>query len=142
MCTAVLFGATGCGGYQLKGKVIEGDVSYIAIVPASDPRFDGPGIGSAELRLENNPDKLNRETIGSAVSLPDGSFSVPVDAPGAGVLLYDVGLFVRCGGYIGAEQFFRLPPSDKRLLVILQRGVDRRQGREETPTEMYERLTR
>lgn len=112
----------GCAPYTLRGKVIEGDVSFIAVIDASDPRLDGPGLSGAMLRLETDPERLNRKVVGTAVSGPDGSFAIPVEEVGAGLLMYDMGLRAERQGYAPAEQFFRLPGSDRRVLVILQPG--------------------
>lgn len=148
---AILLGAaalfsplmSGCSSYQLRGKVIRGDISHIAIVSADDARFEGPGVSGVEVRLQTDPTRLNRKTVGTDVSGPDGSFSISVDEVGAGVLIYDVGLTARGRGYIGAEQFFRLPPSDKRILIMLERGADNRDFREEEDLfEEYRRLNR
>jgi len=138
---AALASLAGCSPYQMRGKVIEGDISFVAIVDADDPRLDGPGISGAELRLSTDPEKLNRERIGTTISSGDGSFTIPVDELGAGVLLYDVGLQVRKSGYQPANQMFRLPPSERRVLVILTPGVDRGgwEG-EDDPIEQFRRF--
>jgi len=119
---AVAAAATGCAPYTLRGKVVEGEVSFIAVVDADDPRLDGPGLSGAMLTLQTDPQRLNRKTVGSAVSDADGGFSIPVNEVGAGVLIYDMGLEARKKGYSPAEQFFRLPPAGKRVLVLLAPG--------------------
>lgn len=130
----------GCAGYTLKGKVIRGDISYIAVVDANDPRLEGPGLSGATLSLETDPDKLRREFVGDAVSDGAGNFSISVQRPGAGILIYDVGLEVRRKGYEGVRQMFRLPPKGKRMLITLRAGPDTLEEREESPYEQYERF--
>jgi hypothetical protein len=137
----LLAALAGCAPYTLQGKVIEGDITFIAIVDADDPRLEGPGLANAEVRLQTDPQRINREVVGTTISSGDGTFSIPFSEIGAGVLLYDVGLQVRRGGYQRAEQMFRLPPSDRRVLVILCPGADRGGwGDEDDPLQTYERF--
>jgi hypothetical protein len=132
--------ATGCTSYSLQGKVIAGDISYVAVVDASDERLSGPGLVGASLALETDPGKLKREHVGDAVSSSDGSFSIRVNRPGAGLLIYDVGIRVQRNGYEGVQQIFRLPSSGKRVLVILRPGVDQLKEEEESLMEQFERF--
>ncbi len=133
-------GLGGCSGYTMKGKVVAGDISYAAIVDADDPRLEGPGIASAMISLETDPDKLSREPVGDAVSDTAGNFSISVRRPGAGILIYDVGMQVRRKGYEGVSQTFRLPPQGKRILITLRGGPDTLPPEEETPYEQYEKF--
>ncbi|RMD66106.1 MAG: hypothetical protein D6824_01455 [Planctomycetota bacterium] len=134
--------SVGCAPYTLRGKVVEGDVSFIAVVDASDPRLDGPGLSGALLTLQTDPQRLNRKTVGSAVSGADGSFSIPVNEVGAGLLIYDMGLKARKQGYSPTEQFFRLPPANKRVLVLLAPGAATTTGDRSTEPDAEELLRR
>lgn len=116
---------SGCSPYSLKGKVIAGDISYIAIVEADDPRLADPGLAGARLRLETDPGRISRDVVGEAVSGAGGAFTMPFSKAGARVLMYDVGMTVRREGYSPATIQFKLPPSNKRMLVILTPGPDR-----------------
>ena len=127
-----LLALTGCGGYQLRGKVIEGTFSGIEIVSKDDPRLGEPGVGGVSLHLQNDPNRLNRETIVRGSSGPDGSFELPVDLTGAGLLEYDVGLFARRKGLAPAQSAFRLPSSGRRVLITMAPGEDRDLGEERT----------
>ena len=114
--------------YTLRGRVIEGDTSYVAVVDKSDPRLNENGIEGVRLHVQLDPGKLNRKTVCREVSSMDGAFALPVDEIGAGVLEYDVGVFARRAGYSPAEGSFRLPPSGKRIIIVLMRGRDYDQG--------------
>lgn len=133
---------TGCGqGYALRGRVIESETSYIAIVDPADPRLNEPGIPSVQLHLQMDPGKLNRETITRDLSGPDGEVILKVDRFGAGFLEYDVGLFARKPGYTPSQHYFRLPPGGKRILIMMAPGRDHDLG--ETPDSSmqdYERF--
>jgi hypothetical protein len=118
-----------CGeGYVLRGRVIESDSSFIAIVDPSDPRLSRPGIPSAQLHLQMDPARANRETITRDVSGADGEVALRVDRFGAGWMEYDVGLFVRKPGFTPAQHFFRLPPRGKRVLIMMAPGRDQELG--------------
>lgn len=127
LCLGVaLTGLTGCGGYKLEGRVVAGEASYITIVDRDHPMLrDGRGLGGASVHLQENPGRLNASTLGRTVSDSDGSFSIPVDLLGAGMLEHNVGLFVRRTGSEPAELPFRLPGKGKSLLVVLKSGEDR-----------------
>ena len=116
---------SGESGYHLKGKVVRGSQSVIMIVDQDDERLNFPAIGGASLHLQQDPGRLQRETLATGVSGPDGTFSMKVDRFGAGWLEYDVGLFVRRDGFTPAELPFRLPDKSRRVLVMMGEGVGR-----------------
>ncbi len=132
-----------CGSYTLRGRVIAGEASYIVVVDADDPALEGgPGVAGAHVTLSTDPERINREVVGSAVSGPDGYFDTPFDKVGGGFLEYDAGVRVSRSGYQSAEHFFRLPGKSKRLLVVLAPGRDAPSSREEDPYEQYKRYRR
>jgi len=114
--------------YKLHGRVIQGDTSYIAVVDKSDPRLNEHGIEGVRLHVQLDPGKLNRKTVCREVSSTDGAFTLPVDEIGAGFLEYDVGVFARRSGFSPAEGSFRLPPGNKRVIIVMTRGEDYDQG--------------
>ena len=118
---------TACS-YSLKGRVIEGETSYVTVVDASDPRLNDPGLSGVRLHLQMDPGRLQRETLARDTSAFEGEFELPVDEIGAGFMQYDVGLFARRAGYSPAEGSFRLPPKSKRILIVMARGQDYDQG--------------
>lgn len=121
---ALVLPGVGCGGgYHLRGRVVEGEASYIAIVDPDDPRLGGRGLSGAELHLQLDPGRLQRETLARTFAGGDGGFDLTIDKFGAGVLNYDVGLFVSRNGYTSAELPFRLPSQSRRLLVVLAPGA-------------------
>ena len=112
----------GCSAYELKGRVVGGDVSWVGVVDQSDPRLNNSGLAGVQVALVNDPMKINRERIGGAFSDAAGEISIPVDEPGAGWMIYDIGVYASKRGYTDAQGFFRLPPKDKRLLIMLHTG--------------------
>jgi len=121
----------GCAAYTFEGRVVRGEVSYATIVSADDPQLsEGQGLSGVRVRVVTDPDRLNREEVGSGVSGPDGSFSFELDAFGAGFLEYDVGVDATRAGYAGVEEFFRMPKRGERVLIVLAPGKDTRRPRE------------
>jgi len=131
----------GCKSYELRGRVIAGDISYVAVVDADDPRLEeGAGLAGAQLRLETDPGRLSRDVVGETVSRADGAFTMPFNKVGGGVLMYDVGITARREGYTPVEHQFKLPPSSRRLLIILAPGPDRLGDPDsDDPMRQYER---
>lgn len=130
----------GCKSYKLQGKVIPGDISYVAVVDADDPRLEGDGISGAQLRLETDPSRLSSDVVGETVSGPDGAFTMPFNKVGGGVLMYDVGITARREGYSPVQHQFKLPPPSRRLLIMLAPGPDRLGDLDEDdPIRQYER---
>lgn len=115
---------TGCESYSMRGHVIRGDASYIEIVDADDERLDDRGIPGVRVGAHMDPGRLNREFLGSSTTDQNGSFELPIDEFGAGFLEYDISVVAYKKGYLGAEQFFVMPPKEKRVLVILAPGND------------------
>lgn len=122
---ALAISVSACSPYALRGKVIEGQGSYVTIVDASDPRLAEPGLSGAAVTLVLDPTQLNRKTLASGISGADGEVSLKVDEFGAGMLEYDVGVYARRRGREPAEGYFRLPGSSQRVLISLAPGEDR-----------------
>lgn len=123
LCAAIALVQAGCETYKLRGRVTSGDATYIALVDDNDPRLQtGDAIAGVVLRLQTDPGKLNRKFVGQGLTDGKGEFAIPVDEVGAGFLEYDVAIDARRSGYESTESFFRLPPSDKRVLIVLRPG--------------------
>jgi len=122
---------TGCGPYVLRGKVVQGSTSNIAIVHHDDIRLAGSGLAGAVIELTLDPRSLGRRVMATREVEPDGTFALPIEQFGAGLLEYEFGLVVRCAGHDSALDIFRLPGRGRRVLVSLARGPDRYRPRED-----------
>lgn len=121
--TAVLL--TGCGGGTiLRGKVVSGPQSMVMVVPGDDPRLAGPGIDGVTVALTLDPRSLGRKPLGDGVSYGDGTFAIPINEFGAGLLEYEIGVLARIEGREHAEGFFKLPPGGQRVLIVMAKGAD------------------
>lgn len=135
-CAAAL-ALQACGPYTLKGRVIQGDVSSVAIVDDDDRRLGdegGPGLSGVGLKLTLEPARLNRKLVAQEYSADDGSFELPVDEAGAGLLEFEAGILARRRGFQSAEGVFMLPGGSKRVLIILAPGRDTPGMFEDEPT--------
>lgn len=116
---------TGCGGgAMVRGKVVSGPESVVTLVGEDDPRLAGPGLDGATVRLTLDPRSLGRKPLGSASTYADGTFAIPVNEFGAGVLEYELGVLSRLQGRQSAEGFVPWPSGAQRVLVVLARGQD------------------
>lgn len=126
----MMLAVTGCESYALRGRVVEGESSRVTVVEASDPRLSGKPVEGARVLAMLDPGSLGRETLPPASSDETGAFEIPVEAVGAGLLKYRVGVSARVSGRRPAEGVFKLPGRGKRLLVQLAPGSDRATGLE------------
>lgn len=117
-------GLTGCGGYHLRGKVVEGPVSSVAVVDQHDPRLEGPGLRGASIQAVIDPNDVGRKRLNTQHSGDDGSFAIPVGELGAGFLEYEVQVVGRATGFESAVGTFPLPGGNKRVLITLTPGRD------------------
>ncbi len=120
-------GVVGCQAYVLKGKVICDGENGVEIVDADDVRLSEAGVEGVTVELVLDPRSLRREKIGEVVSKYMGDFEVDVDAVGAGVLEYEIGVTAHGDGYKITNGIIKLPSADKWLLIIMEQGVNRYQ---------------
>lgn len=116
----------GCSSYTLRGRVVEGEVAAVVVVNANDPRLKQPGLAHVRIDAVLDPRSLERQDLGAGLTQDDGTFSMPVNATGAGFLEYDLFIeFHRRGFAPTVEPQMPLPPAGKRLLVVMAPGHDR-----------------
>lgn len=116
---------TGCGGYALQGRVIEGPQPAVLVVSKNDSRLKQPGVAGASLMLTVDPESLNAKMLPMDMTDDAGGFAVPVDVTGAGLLEYDLQIVCRAAGYSPATGTIALPGGHKRVLIVLPPGNDR-----------------
>ena len=104
----------GCSPVKFKCIVLEGELSTIAVVSASDPRFNEPGIEGAEVTVRQTGragDVIIRTTNAS------GRTTIPL--AGTGALSRPLGVDVIAEGYIPARIPQMPTPTPGQGLVIL-----------------------
>lgn len=118
-----------CSSYALRGRVVEGPRPGIELVHQDDPRLTQEhGVAEAFLQLTLDPNRLSKKVVGRATSGSDGTFVMPVDAFGSGVLMHEVELDARRTDFLDSKGTFMLPggKTDRRVLVTVVTGKQKR----------------
>ncbi len=129
LCAALPL-VVGCGGGTLTGRVLGGESSFIQWV--GDTRSAAGGgepVAGAAISVVRDPLSPGRQPAGNAVSKADGSFTLKLDAFGAGWTDEDWLIVVERRGVGRAEYLGRLESGE--LLVLLAPGTDRTGGANE-----------
>lgn len=115
-------GPLGCG-YTIRGVVSEGEMSFMQWAGADAPAPGRP-IAGATVILVRDPTSMRPTQVAQATSGPDGTFTMSVDAFGAG-WMDESWLFRASKSRVGsAELIDRLPGSPgSRTLVITLGGA-------------------
>ena len=139
----------GCGGYELRGRVVPGGYSGVMVVDATQADVSNAdataGIPGAMVTVTVDPDRTLARALPAVRTEPDGCFSVPIAGTGVGMLEYRARVVVRLAGHSPATGEIRVPGGDGRVLVTLAPGADRVRGGvwgEESPEAMIERYWR
>ena len=132
----------GCGGYALEGRVVQGPRPSVRVVGADDPALDGSPLSGVQVSATLDPTDLNAKPLGSATTGPDGRFSLPVQALGAGTLQYEVEVAARRDGYQSAGDMFPMPGRSQRLLITLTPGEGGYEGRPDLLKQTLDEGTR
>jgi hypothetical protein len=118
----------GCAGYRLQGRVVPGPEPAVFVLKAGDRQLDQPGLAGAMVEATLDPSSLSPKRVGTAITDSDGDFELPVDAVGAGVLEYELGLLARNQDSTTLWQTLDLPPGSRRLLIVLRPGPPGKAG--------------
>ncbi len=113
---------SGCSSYRLRGIVVSGARPEVRVVSADDPVLQSFGVAGATLELTTEPLSMNPVQVAATSANGQGAFDIPVDLGGAGVLDYEVGVLCRAPGYGSVWQTLRLPPGNRRLLIVMAPG--------------------
>ena len=117
LAASLLQGCGGHGAVVMKGKVISGDISYIAAVGETDPRLKQNGLEGAEVSVRGVGMRADR-ILSDAKSGKGGDLSIKIVDQDA--LLRPAEFRVHLPGYADAFQELPLPSPEPRLLVILK----------------------
>ncbi len=126
LVVVVLLAATapvGCGS-NLNGRVFLSNSSFIQWVGDGPMPAGGEPVQGATITVTSDPQSPGRQVVGRGVSAADGSFSVKLDAFGAGWMQDDWLIVVARGG-VGRAEFLGPLSLSQTLLVTLAPGSDR-----------------
>lgn len=115
---------TGCAGYQLRGKVIDGPTPAVLVVPDNDPRLKNNGLMGATVRVTVDPQQMRPKQLTPAITDESGAFAIPIEEFGAGALEYEVEVLARLSEFRATHSLLPMPGSNKRLLIIMSPGRD------------------
>ncbi|MEM9661091.1 MAG: hypothetical protein AAF937_02155 [Planctomycetota bacterium] len=104
----------GCSPVRIKCVVLEGELSTIAVVSSSDPRFDEPGVAGAEIVVRQTGragDVIIRKTN------ERGRATIPL--AGTGALSRPLSVEASAEGYIPARIAQMPTPTPGQGLLIL-----------------------
>ncbi|MEL6798038.1 MAG: hypothetical protein AAFO89_14610 [Planctomycetota bacterium] len=114
VCVSAGLSTVGCAPVRIKCVVLEGELSTIAVVSASDPRFDEAGVEGAEIVVRQTGragDVIVRTTNAN------GHATIPL--AGTGALSRPLSVEVSAEGYIPARIEQMPTPTPGRGLLIL-----------------------
>ena len=120
----------GCEAYALRGIVVEGQVSRIMVVDASDERLQSIGLPGARVEFVLDPNTLRPIPAGTVLADEFGRFELPVDEAGAGFLQYALCVRATLRNFGTVWQQMPLPPAGKRLIIVMAEGVHQSGGPE------------
>lgn len=104
---------------SISGKVIRGDVSLVGAVDPKDPRLTSQGLGGAEVMLRGIGSHADR-ILGDAITSANGDFTIRIVEFDA--LTRPAEFKAHLAGYIDAKQEMPVPPSERRVLIVLKPG--------------------
>jgi hypothetical protein len=114
---AALQGCTTASTY-IRGKVVVGERSFIGVVEASDPRLKSVGLAEADVQVTSTSGPAAGSMIGQARTDAKGDFSIGVE--NQQTLIYPAQFRASGPGYAEARQTMSVPPSERRVLIILR----------------------
>jgi hypothetical protein len=114
--------AGGCGGgpSKIEGKVIKGQISFAVTVEGSDGRMKEDGLAGVEVEAYA-PAERGGGLLGAARTDGKGNFALNIRDSGA--MLRPVEFTASAPGYIPASGVMSVPPTDKRVLILLKPGA-------------------
>ena len=118
LVAALLSTFVGCAAKPLvSGKVITGSIDFIGVVDKSDERLAKDGVPDVTVRALANPG-TSPVRIGSVTSDAKGDFGLSITDQNS--LIRNVRFEAEKPGYLPAGGTMNIPPSDKRLLIIMR----------------------
>lgn len=109
--------AGGCASGRIEGVVVRAERPGLTMLPADQRTDDLDVLPRAQVTMLVDPRSGRPERSGPVYTDDTGRFSIPVRAPGAGFLEYDLGVLVRVPGW--GDFYDEIPfPSRRGIMVI------------------------
>jgi len=111
-------GVSGCSQtHAIKGKVIPGNLSFVAVVDRGDERLKTEGLADATIEARADVGNVGGFLFGEAKSDAKGDFTMTFKEQG--VFLKPVEFTVMKDGMQTARGTMNLPSDQRRLLIIM-----------------------
>jgi hypothetical protein len=110
--------AMGCSQtHVVKGKVITGNLSFVAVVDQGDARLKSEGLTEALVAMRADVGTVGGFQFGEAKTDQRGDFTVKFKEQN--VFLKPVEFSATKDGYQPARGVMNIPPAERRLLIIV-----------------------
>ena len=119
LLAASLVGCAGAATNSIKGKVIEGSLNFVMVVDQSDERLKGPGLADVAVEARAGGNRAAGTLFSKTTSGSNGEFRLNFGDQQQ-VLLKPVEFSGEKAGYGTAKVVMNLPPSERRLLIVMQ----------------------
>ena len=114
-----------CAPHTIQGLVAEGRTPAVLLVRADEPRLAQIGLTGAVIELTLDPSSISPKSLGTFRADDEGRFRAALEQSGIGLLEYELGILCRAAGHRSVYQTMAVPPSDSRLLIILEPGSEK-----------------
>ena len=105
----------GCAPVTIRGVVLPGEITTIAVVNQDDPRLKTPGIAEVDVTIYQTG---TQGDVRSRTSNDLGRFGVPLR--GTGALSKPLTIEARGEGYSPVRKSMPTPTTNERLLIYMQ----------------------
>jgi hypothetical protein len=136
----------GCSSSQaLNGRVVEspsGGMEFVSVEDGDPALIIGYGVAGARIEVIRDPQSMNRSVVARGTSGPDGIFSIPIDAFGAGWMVED--WLYRCThpNYQMVELFASMPGQGSTQVLQVNIGSSSPRGSGGRQIDEAERIRR
>jgi len=112
----------GCSAtHVIKGKVIQGNLSFVAVVDQGDERLKSAGIADVDISARADVGKVAGYLFAQGETDAKGDFSMKFKDQS--LFLKPVEISASKIGFQPATGSLSLPPGDRRILIILAPGA-------------------
>lgn len=124
LAAAVLPACANVAAVRVPGKVVAGDVSFIGVVNEGDSRLDAASkdtaVAGAVVEITGTAGNVKGVNVGKATSDANGNFTIRLTDQDA--VKGPASFRATAPEYLAAEATMLIPPSQRRVLVVLKRA--------------------
>lgn len=121
LAATLALATVGCN-YILEGKVVQGGQGMMVVADSDNPNLEQRGLSDVAIELTLDPGSISPRSLGTQLTDASGQFRFPIDATGAGLLEYELGVLCRRKDFKTLYQAMSIPPKNRRLLIVMTPG--------------------